>query len=128
MCFGRDIFIPLFMVIGGVCCVNVGDGAPLTDPDDLLLHVQRHGEGVHPAGLTPAQLLALLLPPQSQTQLLLQGLELQSGVGPRPDGRAQLSAELLESRRLLGHHLTEPARRVLQGQSSFYSIHDFILD
>ncbi|TNN74747.1 hypothetical protein EYF80_015065 [Liparis tanakae] len=55
----------------------------------------------------------------SQTQLLLHRLELhsrvRSGVGPRSDTRAQLSAELLDPVRLLGHHLTESAGRVLEG-------------
>jgi len=82
--------------------------------------MQSPAEGVQPGGLTPAQLLALLLPPQGQTQLLLHCLELrtqvQSRVRPWSRTWAHLSAKLLEPRRLLSDDLTELARRVLEGE------------
>ncbi|KAF3835549.1 hypothetical protein F7725_028107 [Dissostichus mawsoni] len=83
------------------------------------LPLEPPAEGLLPAGLTPAQLLALPLslplPPESQTQLLLHRLQLHSRVRvrPPPDPRAQLPAELRQPPRLLAQHLPQPAPRDL---------------
>lgn len=92
------------------------------DPNDLLLDMQSPAEGLDPGNPTPAQLLALLLPSQSQTQLLLQRLEFHTQiclrVGIRSETGAELSAELLEPGCLLSNDLTQLSRRLLQGETA----------